>query len=82
MEQLIGFRLLQGLGAGGMLPITRPFWVNLYPLEQRARITACSARCGVSRACSDRGSVDSNRARELALGVLRQLPAVCAVHSC
>jgi EmrB/QacA subfamily drug resistance transporter len=39
MEQLIGFRLLQGLGAGGMLPITQTILGDIFPLEQRARIT-------------------------------------------
>src|SRR5229473_4506465 len=39
MEQLIAFRLLQGLGAGGMLPITQTILGDIYPLEQRARIT-------------------------------------------
>src|SRR5438067_3091144 len=39
MEQLIAFRLLQGLGAGGMLPITQTILGDLFPLEQRARIT-------------------------------------------
>src|SRR5258708_11215940 len=39
MEQLIAFRFLQGLGAGGMLPITQTVLGDIYPLEQRARIT-------------------------------------------
>src|SRR5216683_2676219 len=39
MEQLIAFRLLQGLGAGGMLPITQTILGDVFPLEQRARIT-------------------------------------------
>src|SRR5579859_56756 len=39
MEQLIGFRLLQGLGAGGVLPITQTVLGDVFPLEQRARIT-------------------------------------------
>jgi len=39
MEQLIFFRLLQGLGAGGMLPITQTILGDIFPLEQRARIT-------------------------------------------
>jgi EmrB/QacA subfamily drug resistance transporter len=39
MEQLIAFRLLQGLGAGGVLPINQTLIGDLYPLEQRARIT-------------------------------------------
>src|ERR1700738_1977884 len=39
MEQLIAFRLLQGLGAGGMLPITQTILGDIFPLEQRARIT-------------------------------------------
>jgi EmrB/QacA subfamily drug resistance transporter len=38
MEQLIAFRLLQGLGAGGMLPITQTILGDIFPLEQRARI--------------------------------------------
>src|SRR5258708_14969822 len=39
MEQLIALRFLQGLGAGGMLPITQTVLGDIYPLEQRARIT-------------------------------------------
>ena len=39
MEELIAFRLLQGLGAGGVLPINQTLLGDLYPLEQRARIT-------------------------------------------
>lgn len=39
MEQLIVFRLLQGLGAGGVLPINQTILGDAYPLEERARIT-------------------------------------------
>ena len=39
MEQLIGFRLLQGFGAGGVLPINQTLLGDLYPLDERARIT-------------------------------------------
>jgi EmrB/QacA subfamily drug resistance transporter len=39
MEQLIAFRLIQGLGAGGVLPINQTILGDVYPLEQRARIT-------------------------------------------
>src|SRR2546428_10383062 len=39
MEQLIAFRLLQGLGAGGVLPITQTILGDVFPLEERARIT-------------------------------------------
>src|SRR5215472_14399900 len=39
MEQLIVFRLIQGLGAGGVLPINQTILGDVYPLEQRARIT-------------------------------------------
>jgi EmrB/QacA subfamily drug resistance transporter len=39
MEQLIAFRLLQGLGAGGVLPITQTILGDVYPLQERARIT-------------------------------------------
>jgi EmrB/QacA subfamily drug resistance transporter len=38
IEQLIVFRLLQGLGAGGVLPITQTILGDVYPLEERARI--------------------------------------------
>jgi EmrB/QacA subfamily drug resistance transporter len=49
MEQLIAFRLLQGLGAGGVLPINQTILGDLYPLEQRARITGVfSSVWGVS----------------------------------
>ena len=39
MEQLIAFRLLQGLGAGGVLPITQTILGDVFPLDERARIT-------------------------------------------
>ncbi|HEY7269813.1 MAG TPA: MFS transporter, partial [Dehalococcoidia bacterium] len=39
MEELIGFRLLQGIGAGGVLPINQTILGDVYPLEERARIT-------------------------------------------
>jgi EmrB/QacA subfamily drug resistance transporter len=49
MEQLIAFRLFQGLGAGGVLPINQTILGDVYPLEQRARITgAFSTIWGVS----------------------------------
>jgi MFS family permease len=38
MEQLIVCRALQGLGAGGVLPMTMTIAGDLFPLEQRARI--------------------------------------------
>ena len=39
MEQLIAFRLVQGIGAGGVLPITQTIVGDVYSLEERARIT-------------------------------------------
>src|SRR5438105_11147787 len=49
MEQLIAFRLLQGFGAAGMLPITQTILGDIFPLEQRARITGLfSSVWGVS----------------------------------
>src|SRR5207244_11787003 len=39
MEQLIAFRLLQGLGAVGVLPITQTILGDVLPLEGRARMT-------------------------------------------
>lgn len=49
MEQLIAFRLLQGVGAGGMLPITQTVLGDLYSLEERARIVGLfSSIWGVS----------------------------------
>jgi EmrB/QacA subfamily drug resistance transporter len=39
MEQLIAFRLLQGFGAGGMLPINQTILGDLYTIEERARIS-------------------------------------------
>jgi len=38
MEQLILFRTLQGIGAGGVLPLTLTIVGEIYPLEQRARM--------------------------------------------
>jgi len=49
MEQLIAFRLLQGIGAGGVLPMTTTILGDVYPLEERARMTGLfSAAWGVS----------------------------------
>src|SRR5919199_3750644 len=39
MEQLIAFRLVQGVGAGGVLPMNQTILGDIYPLDQRARIT-------------------------------------------
>jgi EmrB/QacA subfamily drug resistance transporter len=49
MEQLVAFRLLQGIGAGGVLPITQTIVGDVYPLEERARVVGLfSAVWGVS----------------------------------
>ena len=39
MQQLIAFRLLQGIGAGGVLPTTQTILGDVYPLAERARLT-------------------------------------------
>jgi len=38
MEQLVLFRGIQGLGAGGVLPLALTIIGDMYPLEQRAKI--------------------------------------------
>ncbi len=38
MDQLVLFRLLQGIGGGAMLPIALTIVADLYPVEQRLRI--------------------------------------------
>jgi EmrB/QacA subfamily drug resistance transporter len=38
MSQLIGFRAIQGLGAGALMPITFTIIGDIYTLEQRARM--------------------------------------------
>ncbi len=43
MEQLIAFRFIQGLGAGGVQPITQTIIGDVFPLEQRARLTGVFA---------------------------------------
>lgn len=49
MEELIAFRFLQGLGAGGVQPITFTIIGDVFPLEERARLTgAFSAMWGLS----------------------------------
>src|SRR5579862_7651281 len=40
MPQLIAFRALQGVGAGGVLPLTLTIAGDLYTLEERARVQA------------------------------------------
>jgi EmrB/QacA subfamily drug resistance transporter len=39
MQQLIAFRLLQGIGAGGVLPTTQTILGDVYPLAERAKLT-------------------------------------------
>jgi EmrB/QacA subfamily drug resistance transporter len=49
MEQLIAFRLVQGIGAGGVLPVTQTILGDVYPMAERARVTGMfSAVWGVS----------------------------------
>lgn len=43
MEQLIAFRLVQGLGAGGVFPITQTILGDVFPLEERARLNGVFA---------------------------------------
>ncbi|MBC2104660.1 LM6179_1298 family efflux MFS transporter [Listeria booriae] len=38
MEQLIIFRALQGIGAGGILPTTMTIIADVYPFEKRAKV--------------------------------------------
>ncbi|EUJ31969.1 EmrB/QacA family drug resistance transporter, partial [Listeria floridensis FSL S10-1187] len=38
MEQLILFRAIQGIGAGGILPSTMTIIADIYPFEKRARV--------------------------------------------
>jgi EmrB/QacA subfamily drug resistance transporter len=38
MTALVGFRALQGLGAGGVVPITMTIFGDLYPAERRALV--------------------------------------------
>jgi EmrB/QacA subfamily drug resistance transporter len=38
MEQLVFFRIIQGLGAGGVMPVALTIVGDIYPFEQRARI--------------------------------------------
>src|SRR5579883_1065709 len=40
MPQLIAFRALQGLGAGGVMPLTLTVIGDLYTLQERARVQA------------------------------------------
>lgn len=38
MEQLIAFRVIQGIGAGALLPVTSTIVADIYPYEQRAKM--------------------------------------------
>lgn len=38
MEQLIAFRVIQGVGAGALLPVTTTIVADIYPYEQRAKM--------------------------------------------
>ena len=49
MPQLVAFRALQGLGAGGIVPVTLTILGDIYELEERARVQGyTSAVWGVS----------------------------------
>lgn len=38
MEQLIAFRVIQGIGAGALLPVTATIVADIYPYEKRAKM--------------------------------------------
>src|SRR5918911_878520 len=49
MDALIGFRFVQGLGAGGLYPLTLVIIGDVFPLQQRARLLGLfSALWGVA----------------------------------
>jgi EmrB/QacA subfamily drug resistance transporter len=49
MEALIVSRVVQGIGAGGVLPLTLTMIATLYPMEQRAKVQGfISAAWGIS----------------------------------
>lgn len=49
MEQLIGFRAIQGLGAGAVIPMTTTIAGDIYPYRERAKILGLfSAIWGIS----------------------------------
>jgi EmrB/QacA subfamily drug resistance transporter len=49
MMQLIAFRALQGIGAGGVMPVAMTLVADIYPLEQRPRMDGLmSAMWGIS----------------------------------
>lgn len=49
MQQLIGFRIIQGLGAGGIMPVVLTILGDIFTIQQRARVQGCfSAVWGTS----------------------------------
>lgn len=53
MTSLIVFRLVQGIGAGAIQPVTTTVVGDLYKLEERAKVRACLPASGRSRLWSD-----------------------------
>src|SRR5687767_14575769 len=50
MTQLIAFRGLQGLGAGGVMPVVLTILGDIFTLEERARIQGFARRAGAGGA--------------------------------
>lgn len=54
MTQLIAFRAIQGIGAGGLIPLGTTIIGEMYSLTERSRAQRSSAACGASRRSQDR----------------------------
>ena len=56
LPELIFFRILQGLGGGGLQPVTQAVLVDTFPAEKQGRRRRCSASRPWWRRCSARRS--------------------------
>ena len=77
MGELIAFRALQGVGAGGLIPLSQAAIADLFSPGSAAATRAMSARCGHRRGRRAAAGRDADRRRVVALDLLHQPPARC-----